>query len=329
MSSSSQVTEPVGNKRGFAATAKGLATTTVGLASFGLALACALAFIPIWPCVLFEHFRVQYVVLGIGVATAAIALRQLRYVDIALVTMLVNALSIVPDLGASAQPTPANGARVRILVLNVLTANKSSDAVKRLIEDENPDVIGLVEVNQRWLDDLAPVLQTYGGRIAEPRPDNFGIALFVRGQISGAAEELGSDVPTIVATVELAGVAPVTIIVTHPIPPISGRALAQQEAQLDAVATRARTLTGTVIVMGDLNATPWSRPFDAFRHGSGLCDTRAGFGMQATFPASGWFLRIPIDHVLVSCSVGVHQRRVGRDVGSDHLPVIVDLVIPP
>jgi endonuclease/exonuclease/phosphatase (EEP) superfamily protein YafD len=80
--------------------------------------------------------------------------------------------------------------------------------------------------------------------------------------------------------------------------------------------------------MGDLNATPWSRPFHRFVGRSGLCDSRAGFGVQASFPAASALLRIPIDHVLVSCVIGVRNRRIGRDVGSDHLPVIVDLVLP-
>jgi len=32
--------------------------------------------------------------------------------------------------------------------------------------------------------------------------------------------------------------------------------------------------------------------------------------------------------VLVSCSIGVRSRRIERDVGSDHLPVLVDLSVP-
>jgi endonuclease/exonuclease/phosphatase family metal-dependent hydrolase len=35
-----------------------------------------------------------------------------------------------------------------------------------------------------------------------------------------------------------------------------------------------------------------------------------------------------IDHVLVSPSVGILANRVGADLGSDHLPVIADLVVP-
>jgi endonuclease/exonuclease/phosphatase (EEP) superfamily protein YafD len=83
-----------------------------------------------------------------------------------------------------------------------------------------------------------------------------------------------------------------------------------------------------VLVMGDLNATPWSRPFRRLLRRSALCDSRAGFGVQASFPAASTLLRLPIDHLLASCGVGVRARRIGRDVGSDHLPVIVDVVVP-
>jgi endonuclease/exonuclease/phosphatase (EEP) superfamily protein YafD len=214
-----------------------------------------------------------------------------------------------------------------VLVLNVHTESKSYEQVMHLIADENPDLIGLVEVDQRWLDAIAPALSAYPGRIEAPRPDNFGVALYVRGEVAGSVAELATPVPTLVAAVRLADT-PFDVILTHPLPPMSATALEQQRAQLDTIAAHVRTTDRPVMVMGDFNATPWSRPFLRFERGSGLCDTRSGFGVQASFPSSSRFLRIPIDHVLVSCSIGVRERRVGHDVGSDHLPVIVDLVVP-
>jgi endonuclease/exonuclease/phosphatase (EEP) superfamily protein YafD len=41
----------------------------------------------------------------------------------------------------------------------------------------------------------------------------------------------------------------------------------------------------------------------------------------------GW-LRIPSDQVLVGGGIGVRDRRVGMDIGSDHMPVIADLDLP-
>jgi endonuclease/exonuclease/phosphatase (EEP) superfamily protein YafD len=304
-----------------------LIIAAVSLACLGFALTYLATWIPIWPCVLFEHFRVQCVEGGLIVVAATAALRLRGYFDIALIATVLNALPVASDLVGNPSSEPRDGTRVRVLVLNVHTESNSYEEVRRLISDENPDVVGLVEVDQRWLNAIAPAMTEYHGRIEAPRADHFGVALYARGEVAGSAEALGASVPTIVASVSVANTE-LNVLVTHPPPPMSGAALHRQQMQFDVMAAKVRTIDGALIVMGDFNATPWSRPFRRFLEGAGLCDTRAGFGLQASFPASSGFLRIPIDHVFASCSVGIHDRRVGRDVGSDHLPVIVDLVLP-
>jgi len=83
----------------------------------------------------------------------------------------------------------------------------------------------------------------------------------------------------------------------------------------------------TVVIMGDFNATPWSRPFRRVVARSGLCDSRSGLASRLASAAAA-IVRIPIDHVLVSCSIGVRDRHIERDVRSDHLPVVIDLAVP-
>jgi endonuclease/exonuclease/phosphatase (EEP) superfamily protein YafD len=39
-------------------------------------------------------------------------------------------------------------------------------------------------------------------------------------------------------------------------------------------------------------------------------------------------LMIPIDHCLVSPQIRVTGMRTGRAIGSDHLPIIVDMMVP-
>jgi endonuclease/exonuclease/phosphatase (EEP) superfamily protein YafD len=95
-------------------------------------------------------------------------------------------------------------------------------------------------------------------------------------------------VPTVVASVRVAN-ADLNVLVTHPLPPMSGAALLQQRLQFDVVAAKVRTIDLSVIVMGDLNATPWSHPFRRFLERTGLCDTRSGFGLQASFQSSSGF----------------------------------------
>jgi len=304
-----------------------LVIAATSLAALGLAAVCVISWVPAWPCVLFEHFRVQYVVLGGCMVVATAALRLRGYFDIAAISTLLNALPVVASLTARPGTETRDGIPIRVLVLNVHTENSSFEQVRRLIAAERPDVIGLVEVDRRWIDALAPALTSYSGRIEEPRSDNFGIAFYARGDVDGKVLELASPLPNVIADVSV-GASRFSVILTHPLPPMSGAAVQQQQAQFDAVAAQARAAARPALVMGDFNATPWSRPFVRLLERSGLCDSRAGFGVQTTFPSSSTLLQIPIDHLLASCSVGVRDRRIGPDVGSDHLPVIVDLVVP-
>jgi endonuclease/exonuclease/phosphatase (EEP) superfamily protein YafD len=297
------------------------------LAAVGLGLLFVASWIPAFPFILLEHFRVQYVVIGMLVVAATAALRMRGYFDAAAIALLVHALPVIADLGRSPQPLPPGGVPVRVLVLNVLTANTDSADVRALIEAERPDVIGLVEVNQRWLDDLAPALAAYPGRLTRPAEDNFGVALYARGSVTGTIAELGAPLPTIVAEVSLDG-ARLNAVVAHLFPPMTSRWASYQAEQRDQLAARVRELAGPVIVMGDFNATPWSRTFRGLVERTGLCDSRAGFGVQASWHTGLPLMRIPIDHLLASCTVGVRDRRIGPDVGSDHYPVIVDLVVP-
>jgi endonuclease/exonuclease/phosphatase (EEP) superfamily protein YafD len=305
--------------------ARRFAVAAVALAALGVVASVVVPLVPAWPFTLFEHFRFQYAWVGILVVAAAAALRVRGWFDAALIATLVNALWLVPDLSRGTRALPV-GTPLRVLVLNVHTESSGFARVAKLIADTKPDVLGLVEVDSRWLAALAPALTGYAHRIEQPRNDNFGIALYTTLPMTGAADSVGSLLPTVVATIDVQGTQ-LGVLLTHPIPPVSRAALTDELSQLAAVARRARELT-PVIVMGDFNATPWSRPFRDFIATSGLCDSRAGFGLQASFPAESALLRIPIDHVLVSCTIGVRSRAIERDVGSDHLPVLVELVVP-
>lgn len=301
-----------------------IARAFASLVTVGLCATVVAAIVPMWPLELFVHFRAQFVVLGLLASAGAFALHLRGYFDAAAIATLVHLCSLLP--AAPTATGPASGTPIRVLVLNVLTKSSSFDAVARLIVDTRPDIIGLVEADQRWLDALAPSLTDYTGRIEAPRIDNFGLALYARGPVTGGTELLNSIRPSIVAEIAV-GTASLSVILTHPLPPVSASASAALFTELDTIAARARTMPH-VLVMGDFNTTPWSRPFRRMLAISGLCDSRDGFGLQPTFPSSPWPLRIPIDHLLHACTIGVTGRRVERDVGSDHLPVVVDLVVP-
>jgi endonuclease/exonuclease/phosphatase (EEP) superfamily protein YafD len=114
---------------------------------------------------------------------------------------------------------------------------------------------------------------------------------------------------------------------THPLPP-AGRDYSRwrnnQLAQLPGWVHRA---TSPLLLLGDLNVSPWSSHFRRLLRESGLRDSSQGRGVLPTWPTFSPLLRIPIDHCLYSQGIAIVDRRTGPHVGSDHFPVIVDFVI--
>jgi endonuclease/exonuclease/phosphatase (EEP) superfamily protein YafD len=84
---------------------------------------------------------------------------------------------------------------------------------------------------------------------------------------------------------------------------------------------------GPTLVAGDFNTPVESRIFG--RSWRDLTDafSRVGFGFGMT-KANGW-IRVRIDHVLSGPGWTADAVTVGRDVGSDHRPLIVDLTLAP
>jgi endonuclease/exonuclease/phosphatase (EEP) superfamily protein YafD len=111
--------------------------------------------------------------------------------------------------------------------------------------------------------------------------------------------------------------------------PGDGVATAERNDGLSAMPPAIAGLPPLRLVIGDCNATRWCATFAEMQAAAGLRDSSDGMGWQGTWPTMlpGW-LRIPIDQVLVGGGIGVRDRRVGMDIGSDHMPVIADLDLP-
>jgi endonuclease/exonuclease/phosphatase (EEP) superfamily protein YafD len=121
----------------------------------------------------------------------------------------------------------------------------------------------------------------------------------------------------------------VRLFATHPLSPLTPARWTSLFEDLRTLADMAAAAPRPCIVAGDFNATPWSAAYRVFTAVSGLRDTALGRGVQATWNAWLPAPRIPIDHVFASPDVAVARRAVGPDVGSDHFPVEVTLVLPP
>ncbi len=280
-----------------------------------------------WFLDLFSHFRVQY---GIGLASLAVLLlvgRRYRTAAIFLGFACVNLALVLPlYFGPSILKADA-ATELRAMLINVNTSFGDPERVKAVVTAADPDILVLEEINARWLRDMGWLATSHPHSLTKPREDNFGIGLFSKLPLADSEVVfLGdSEVPTIVATV----VAPGTnlrVIATHPLPPSGWENSRLRNDHLERLPTYVRP-DMPVLLLGDLNTTPWNYYFNRLLARSGLRDSARGFGVQPTWPAFTIFLRIPLDHCLHSSDIVILDRQIGEDVSSDHFPLIIDFVV--
>ena len=279
-----------------------------------------------WGLDVLVHVTPQVLVIQLLLLGFFIAWKEWKLLIPGVVCLLWNAYLVVPYY--LPQPTAPVLAQVKLLQLNVLTANQNYQKTIQYIEAKSPDLIALQESDQKWVNQLAPVMEKYPHKLVTPREDNFGIALLSRLPMESSQSVVftPAGLPSIVADVVFPQDARVSVLVPHPLPPIE-RGFKQRNLQFAQIAFSRNKFGKNLLVVGDLNVTPWSVYFRELLSDLALRDSQLGFGVQPSWPTvKGALLeRVAIDHVLVSDNFVVLKRELGPNVGSDHLPVYVEL----
>lgn len=276
-----------------------------------------------WLGELASHFRAQYFLM-LAASTAFLVLsHRPQEAALAAVFALVNGVLVAPVYGRRVPAPPREV--FRALSANLWIHNHAHERVRRFLREANADLIVLQEVTEAWRWALRDVIAEYHCSEAEPFPRGFGVFVLSRTPIerTEVARSGTTVLPSLIVRTRLNGQL-VTVIGSHPRSPTSPARTWRRNWQLAQLAGVVQRQDRPVLVMGDLNTTSWSDAFQGFLRATRLRDSRRGFGLQPTWPAQVPWLRIPIDHCLVSSEVVVHRRQVGQRIGSDHLPILVD-----
>jgi len=222
-----------------------------------------------------------------------------------------------------------------LLLSNVSHKNNNPKDLLDLIHDINVDVLILQEVNVKWIEAIESLKSLYTYTVYKPRTRIFheqiksptGIAIYSKYPLHlerNSFWEIIPGIPNIMVKLQI-GEKLVSLYSTHPVSPISELSYKCRNMQLLGIAKVIKNDKNSKILVGDLNITMWSVDYVNLINITKLINSRKGFGVIPTWPTP--IPLIPIDHVLVSTDIKVKNLRSGNDIGSDHLPLIVDLIL--
>ncbi len=239
-----------------------------------------------------------------------------------------------------AESAPSAGGELTVASINMTFGRADADAVVRLVDSGDVDVLSAQEVTPEIVEALVDAgleeLLPYSEVAAEPGVT--GTGMWSRSPLSDAESLEGFTGPTsrdgyasraVRASIDVAGEA-VTVLAVHPAAP----GLFDHtgwDASMTSLVDHLDEHSGPIMVVGDFNTT---RDHRAFRdiESLGYVDAadQAGAGFAPTFPEGrGLFAVAAIDHALVrDAPLTAVEVRTEPVHGADHRALVVTYVAP-
>jgi endonuclease/exonuclease/phosphatase (EEP) superfamily protein YafD len=230
----------------------------------------------------------------------------------------------------SCNGTEAANERIALLTSNVLVTNRNANRFLEVIHEASPDIILAVEVDEWWADRLwTGVKGRYPHKIGHPLSNGYGLVLFSQLELLQPQVRFLFDeaIPSIQTGVKLRSGAVITLYGVHPRPPAVRQNSTERDVELLLVAQEIKDRESPAIVLGDLNDVAWSRTTLRLMEAGDLMDPRRGRGFYNTYPARWPGLRYPLDYIFCTQHFRICSMKVLPSFGSDHLPLVAELVL--
>lgn len=281
-----------------------------------------------WLADIFSHFKLQYIILLLFVLLpASFFLIKRRIFPIILIfsLLVLNSSFIFPLYLQGSNFTETSEGSLSILSMNLLASNTNYTEALELIQEKDPDILVLLELSPEWENQLKDLNAQFPFRQLYPQMDNFGIGILSKIPMVSSVTDFGKNFPpSILGKLEFNG-HPVFILATHPVPPVSQDMFNFRNDQLEEIVKFSKLQNEKLIVVGDLNTSSYSKHFHELLEHGDFQDSRKGFGIASTWPTDFHILRTTLDHFLLKGEMKVLKRTTEKSIGSDHLPVFLEV----
>lgn len=243
----------------------------------------------------------------------------------------VAALAVLPGWFGAGAAAAGDGPTLRVLSLNLLRGNDANAArALAAVQAADADLVFCSEATPAWLAGLQPLLAHYPHHLLAADPGYYGTLLFSRWPLRTATTiPLGVHWAPAVRAIVRTPVGDVGLLAVHTPRPGGGERCRNRDLALAAIPAALAPLPPARVVFGDFNTTPWNHAFADLLQAAEL-EPASARAFHATWPAAmPWPLRLPIDHVLLGGGVQAIDCAVGAAFGSDHLPLLATLRLPP
>ena len=276
-----------------------------------------------------SHFRMQYFANLALLAFLFFVGKKFSQATFAGTFALVNLSLVMPPITGNSNPILVEQS-LRALTINLGINNSSFDKARNLIKKTQPDILLLMEYLPPWEKELQETLGQYRFSKVSSLKNGWALGFFSRIPIEESSIIYLGNVPIPIVKAKLKiGEKLVNFIGAHLQDPSSPTRQGIRNKQLHALSQYLQEKTRPVMVLGDLNVSPWSPYFTDLTKKNALHGTKRNEFWLPTWPTYFPLLQIPLDYFLASEDIVISKYERGPDIGSDHYPVVVDFSLMP
>ncbi len=222
--------------------------------------------------------------------------------------------------------TTATGPSIKVFSSNFLITNTDFETIKKVIAEEKPDTVIILEADYAWRKEKAMFETDYPYITISEKNGPFGIVMASKYPVEYKHFTL-AGYEALEAILNVNGTQ-FRIIGVHPFPPSRADLAEIRNQQFTELIAKINSEKIPTAVMGDFNSSPWSPWFEKLLAETNLKDAALGFGIINTWNVNIPFIKIPIDHVLTSPEIETLDFHRGADVSADHYPIVATLRLP-
>jgi endonuclease/exonuclease/phosphatase (EEP) superfamily protein YafD len=275
-----------------------------------------------------------------AVTIAALLTRHWLLAAIGAVLCVYHGAIVVPRMLAARVPGWAKRApTLDVVVANVFVDNKTPDAAARQLVSTSADVVIIVESTDRFMAVFDEVggRSTYPYRIFDPEDhSDYAVTVACKREL-GPRSQMTSIGPLklAIADIDVQGIGTL-VIGLNPMATVDPGGHETWKEQIEALKELIPTLSGPVIIAGDLNTTRYRPEFEELLE-LGLTDAidALGKGLDPSFKleADGVLANVGpvarLDHALVNDCVWPLSMEDLEPCGSDHQPFKLTVAVRP
>ena len=275
----------------------------------------------------FSQFTLHFAIVSVAFLLGVLMPRAKLLVAFLVITIGVVAIGMWPhvvsrDPAAMRVPPPAGKTALRAVNFNTLYRNDDAAAVAAEVRRLDADVVALIEMGPSKRSMLKSLQDLYPYQAECFRVDYCNLAILSKFPVAESEARVQWDGPAYLMARLGPEAGNLTVMAVHTIRFPHSRA---QYRQVVALGSFLESMPGLKLVMGDFNATPFSRIIATVQSRSGL----KRLSYLPTWPSHINLPQIAIDHVFVSPAITqLSGPSIGQPAGSDHYPVMVEIAVP-